>query len=59
MVGLVEGDERLGVPGGLEDHAGLIDPDDGVSGRVQDEERLAERGDALQLGLGGQVAGQV
>ena len=59
MVGAVEGDEGLGVPGRLEDLAGLVDADDLVDGGVQDQQRAPEPDDPLPLRLLGQVVGEV
>jgi hypothetical protein len=55
MVGVGERYEALGVLGGREDLARILDPDDGVDRRVENEQRLAQIFDALQQPLLGDV----
>ncbi len=45
MVGVVERDEALGMHGGPEDHGRVLDADGFVAGRVEDHQRLLQRGD--------------
>jgi hypothetical protein len=45
VVGVVERYEALRVPRGLVDQGRVLDPDDGIDGRMEDQERPAERAD--------------
>ena len=51
MIGLVEGDEALGVLGRDEDGTSVVDGDGLVERRVEDQERLAQAGDTLGQAL--------
>ena len=44
MIGVVEGDEALGVTSGGEDRPRVVDPDHLVAGSVHHQERAAEAG---------------
>ena len=53
VVGVVEGDEALGVLGGGEDGGGVVDADDRVQRGVEDEECAAEIADGVRSSLAG------
>ena len=55
MIGVVEGDEALGMLGGLEDRAGVLDADDLVARGVEDQQSLAELSQFLGAVLVGDV----
>jgi hypothetical protein len=55
VVGIFERDEALGMPGGGEDLAGVLDADDLVAWREEDDQRLPEPGSMVPQLLPGDI----